>query len=296
MEECKICNKEFKKLLGLSSHLKSIHNISLLEHHVSYNNFKVPKCEICNENNSKHYYGLVFRKTCHDKKCYIEFCERRKHSEETKKKQSKSRYAYMKKNPEKISWMLRNQISYPEKVFMDALEKQGLFNKFEIVREKSFYPYFADFAFENVKVVVEIDGQQHFRYQERIDSDRKKDALIISMGWRVYRVKASQVLNDVSDIMNEVLEFIGDIKIISKTSEIITAKEKKDAEKRKQRKVKEEKKKILVEERRKAFELVDISRFGWVQKLSEVWELSHTQTKRWLKRYYPELEYYQRKS
>lgn len=295
MEECKICNKEFNKPLGLSLHLRSRHDTNILDHHIRFKLIEVPTCEICGKS-AKAYNTLKFRKTCGGKSCKKKFRESMRHTEDSKRKMRDSRYKYIKNNPEKVSWMLRNQASYPEKVFIEALKKYGLFEKFEIVREKSFYPYFADFAFENVKVVVEIDGQQHFRYQERIDSDKKKDELITSQGWRVYRVKASQVLNKMPEVIDEVLEFIGDVKNISKTSEIITDKERKDIEKQERRRIKREKREMLVEERGRLLESIDTTKLGWLQMVADEWGMSHTSAKRWIRKYHPDVEYYQRDS
>ena len=35
--------------------------------------------------------------------------------------------------------------------------------------------------------------------------------------------------------------------------------------------------------------IVDISKFGWVQKLAEKWDVSHSQVRRFLKKYKPEI-------
>ena len=319
MDDCRICNKQSKSILGLSLHLRNKHGISLLEYVIKYENFKIPKCSECDKDAS-YSKGLVFQKTCGNKVCLSKVASKRKHSEETKKKLRKKRLAYMQANPQCTAWRTGNAMSWPEKVFINAVERTGWYEKFEITREKSFYPYFVDFAFENVKVAVEIDGSQH-DHPERKASDDKKDVLLISQGWRVYRVKAKQVLSDVKAVICELELFIGEVETEQKTSELLTGKEKKLKEsklkkkrktselltgkekkelevKRKReenRKVKEEEIRKLVEERKKAFEIVNMFKFGWVQKIAEVWNLSHTQTKRWVRKYHPEVEYYQRK-
>ena len=41
---------------------------------------------------------------------------------------------------------------------------------------------------------------------------------------------------------------------------------------------------------------IDLMKFGWIQKISKLWNVSHTQTSRWILKYYPDLEFYERKN
>ena len=297
MEECKICSKELKSNRSLSKHLDSHHNIKFLEYKIKYDNFKEPKCEVCGKD-AKFKSGLHYRKTCGGAVCKKVVASRRITSEETKKKQREVRLAYMKENSHCTAWRLGNEMSWPEKVFINAVKRHGWYDKFEITREKSFYPYYADFAFENVKVVIEIDGGQHER-PERKASDEKKDDLLISQGWRVYRIKAKQVLSDINTIMVDLESFIGDVETTSKTCKLLTGKEKKEIEAKNRRLEREiernERREKFIEERTKDIESVDMLKLGWIQQLANKWKVSHTQVKRLIKKYYPELEYYQRK-
>jgi very-short-patch-repair endonuclease len=104
-----------------------------------------------------------------------------KHSEETKLKMRNARLKWMLDNPEKTSWRSSN-MSYPEKVFMERIMELEMDKKYLIVREKSVFPYFIDFAFENEKIAVEIDGSQHLE-KKRMEIDKKKDKLLIDLGW-----------------------------------------------------------------------------------------------------------------
>ena len=108
----------------------------------------------------------------------------------------------MKENPEKTAWRLSN-ISYPEKLFLDALSKYELDKKYLIVREYSFFPYFIDFAFINEKLAVEIDGSQHLEKERKI-RDEKKDKLLIENGWSVLRVAEGEVKKNISYVIDKV--------------------------------------------------------------------------------------------
>lgn len=130
--------------------------------------------------------------------------EKFKHSDETKEKIRKKRLEWMKNNPEKTAWRLYN-FSYPEKIMFDKFLEIGFDKKYLIVREKSFFPYFIDFAFENEKVALEIDGSQHL-LPDRKNSDDKKDKLLIENGWVVIRVSEQEVKNNIDNVIN-ILEY-----------------------------------------------------------------------------------------
>ena len=111
-----------------------------------------------------------------------------KHSDETKEKIRKARLKYMKENPQSTAWR-KQSMSYPEKIFEQLIKKHKLGKQYDIVYEYSVFPYFVDFAFVNIKLAVEIDGMQHYTIQSKIDSDKQKDKLLISQGWKVYRIQ-----------------------------------------------------------------------------------------------------------
>jgi very-short-patch-repair endonuclease len=137
-----------------------------------------------------------------------------KHSEKSKQLIRERRLEWMKNNPEKTAWRKSN-MSYPEKIFKEKLEKLGLYKKYLIIRERSVFPYFIDFAFENEKVAVEIDGSQHLLEEKRI-SDDKRDKYLKKNGWKVYRVSASQMLNNRDFVINDIIRFVGDSKNFKK--------------------------------------------------------------------------------
>ena len=128
------------------------------------------------------------------------------HTEETKAKIREKRLAFMKAHPEKTAWRRSNQ-SYPEKVFEKFLIERGYADKFLIQREYSFFPYFIDFAFVDLKIAIEIDGSQHL-LPERKERDEKKDLLLQENGWRVIRIAESVVKTDWDAIQQVLNEYI----------------------------------------------------------------------------------------
>lgn len=130
-----------------------------------------------------------------------------KHSEETKLKMRNARLKWMKDNPEKTAWRSSN-MSYPEKVFMERIIELEMDKKYLIVREKSVFPYYIDFAFENEKISVEIDGSQHLE-KKRMEIDKKKDNLLTDLGWVVYRIPANEVTKNTDVVFEKLLNVLG---------------------------------------------------------------------------------------
>lgn len=190
--KCKICNKEFKGKIGLNTHLKT-HNIKPLDYFKKYEELKIPKC-ICGKNRKQKGNEIKFYSSCGDEVCI-------------KNIQREKRLKFMKENPEKTAWRTKN-LSYPEKLFIELLKRHKLDKQYLITREKSFFPYFVDFAFEDVNVAVEIDGGQH-ELPERKESDNKKDKLLNTLGWRLFRVTAKEINLKGDEVIDRLISFIG---------------------------------------------------------------------------------------
>lgn len=283
--KCKICKDNIKRnFFGISQHVNRKHNIKIFQYFQEFENFQIPKCKYCSSN-AKHRTGLKFRLTCNSNKCKKLFYKERICSDQTRDKIRKARLKYMKNNPDQTSWRLGGKMSYPEKLFSEALYKYGYFNKFEIIREKSFFPYYADFAFENVKIVIEIDGSQH-NLIERKKQDILKDQLIVQNGWRVIRFSASQIMQNINSVLNELDIFIGKIDNLAYTSNIIT-----ESEKRKIIKIENKKRKILLKQDNlnKLIEIIknsniNFSKKGWSQLVSNIIKIKSNKVTYWMRK------------
>lgn len=87
-----------------------------------------------------------------------------------------------------------NEPSYPEKFFIKVIENE--FENKNYQREFPFFKYSLDFAWVNEKKVLEIDGEQHERFKEYKERDKKKDELLLKNGWKVLRIKWKDVMKD----------------------------------------------------------------------------------------------------
>jgi very-short-patch-repair endonuclease len=111
------------------------------------------------------------------------------------------RYAIKKhKSGDNFGWSTRKKLqpSYPEKIAIRVLDKLNI--KYE--REFKLGKYFIDFVIHEHKIAIEIDGRQH-EIKERKIVDNRKDKILISNGWTVYRI--SYPKENIRERLNEIL-------------------------------------------------------------------------------------------
>lgn len=119
----------------------------------------------------------------------------RKHTLKARQKISKGRIAYLVANPDRVPYVINHssKMSYPERLFRDALVENKLINWCYHYRN-GLYQY--DFAFPSLKIDIEIDGAMHLT--EKVAAiDTRRDAFSRKEGWIVIRFSAEEVKKDV---------------------------------------------------------------------------------------------------
>lgn len=79
-----------------------------------------------------------------------------------------------------------NEPSYPEKWFMTVIENE--FEDKNYQREYPFHIFSLDFAWIDKKKCIEIDGDQHQRFNDYKARDQRKDTKLKEDGWQVLRL------------------------------------------------------------------------------------------------------------
>ena len=115
----------------------------------------------------------------------------RPHTEETKKKISESRIKYLNENPDMVPYKLNHYSkgrSYAEEYWKVVLDSNNL------VYEEQYQigKYQLDFAFPELKIDLEIDGDQHYLDKRIIESDKRRNTYLEELGWTVIRIKWSE--------------------------------------------------------------------------------------------------------
>ncbi len=298
--KCKICNKYCKSIRSLSSHLK-YHDTNLLNYRIMYENFKTPICPYCGEKSKlKKASNIKYCLTCGSKQCISTHCHKMRHSEKTKEILRNKRFNYLKKKNKNTAWQThhRREMSYLENWFYEnVVIKYELCNKYDVIYEYPFYPYFIDFAFLNIQLAVELDGGTHFdKNGDRIQRDKDKDKLLLYNGWSVFRINYQETNEHA---IQKFLEYIGNIDILNPKifeSKIHRGKIQK-IKKRKYGTRKDYFKKIneeYAENQKETIEIVensdvDFSKFGWVKKIAELTNRNPQKIQNWMRKFCPDI-------
>lgn len=102
------------------------------------------------------------------------------------------------KRPEvALARRLRRSLSYPEVLLWQRLRGQALDLRFR--KQHPLGPYVVDFCCLSARRVVEVDGAVHDGV--RAGADRVRDRFIRENGFRVVRVRASDVTRDMDGVL-----------------------------------------------------------------------------------------------
>lgn len=302
--KCKICDSEFSTLLSLSKHIRMKHKYDkgVLNYYIEYENLNIPKCKFCN-NDAKLLSGINFRETCGSKECKS-MIHNIPCSEESKKKISKG-LIESHKNGIHTGWsFVNNDInkrSYPEKWFIkNVLEKYDLNSKYTIKEKMSFGKYFLDFAILDMKIDIEIDGQQHFRNDKSIKHDIERDTFLLNSGWRVYRIAWVELINNINDTISNFLNWLKNEETyrnydIDFILEFLKKKEQKYGSNERYYLYLKEKSRINNIDKIKLIEQsnINFSKFGWVKEVSILLNIKNQKVNIWMKKHM--LDFYNEK-
>ena len=199
---CPHCKKQYSKF-GIKNHIAVVHLKDTAR--VSHNKGMKRAIPAWNKGLSKETNTIVAQmakttsKTLTGKKG-------KEHSEKTKKKISDARLKYLLANPDKVPYLMNHSsvMSYPEKVFKNALETSGI-TGWTYNYQHSIYQY--DFAFPDKKIDVEIDGGTHLT--EKVKKiDARRDKFSIDNGWTVIRFTAKEVKENVLNCITNLRTFL----------------------------------------------------------------------------------------
>jgi very-short-patch-repair endonuclease len=115
----------------------------------------------------------------------------RPHTEDTKKKISEARIKFLHENPDMVPYKLNHYSkgrSYAEEYWKVILDSNNLIFQ----EQHQIGPYQLDFAFIELKIDLEIDGDQHYLDKRIVESDKRRNLYLGQLGWTIIRVKWSE--------------------------------------------------------------------------------------------------------
>jgi very-short-patch-repair endonuclease len=99
------------------------------------------------------------------------------------------------------SRQLRNEMAPAEQYIWERLKKKQLGCWF--YRQKPIGVFVADFYCPHAKLVLEIDGGQHFS-KEALKYDRERSAYFVSIGLRILRFSNKEVLSNIITVLGKI--------------------------------------------------------------------------------------------
>ena len=112
------------------------------------------------------------------------------------------------KNLKQTSRQLRENMTDAERRLWAKIRRKQL-KGYQFYRQKPIGDYIVDFFCPKVKLVIEVDGSQHFSDEMR-EYDRIRDAYLHSLGLRVLRFTNTDVLRRIEAVVESINENMGD--------------------------------------------------------------------------------------
>jgi very-short-patch-repair endonuclease len=101
---------------------------------------------------------------------------------------------------------MRGELSLPEVLLWQALRRRSP-DAPSFRRQHPVGPYVLDFFCARLKLAVEVDGEAHNR-GDRPERDQTRDAYLMSVGIRVVRIAAAEVLRDVDSVALGIVDLV----------------------------------------------------------------------------------------
>lgn len=93
--------------------------------------------------------------------------------------------------------LLRRAKNLPEVLFWMQVNKKQ-FHQIDFDRQRVIGNYIVDFYVKKLGLVIEIDGSSHDHKQ---DYDAEREAYLISLGLKVYRIRVVDVMTQLASVM-----------------------------------------------------------------------------------------------
>jgi len=106
------------------------------------------------------------------------------------------------KNLKNLARNLRKNMTDAERCLWSKIRRKQL-KEFQFYRQKNIGDYIVDFYCPAAKLIVEIDGGQHYA-EENIVKDEARDNFLNDLGFRVFRFSNSDVFNNIEGVVTKI--------------------------------------------------------------------------------------------
>ena len=106
------------------------------------------------------------------------------------------------KNLKELARVLRKNMTDAERRLWSKIRRKQL-KEFQFYRQKNIGDYIVDFYCPAAKLIIEIDGGQHYS-KENMVKDEARDNFLSDLGFRVLRFSNSDVFKNIEGVVKEI--------------------------------------------------------------------------------------------
>lgn len=111
---------------------------------------------------------------------------------------------YYNKGLKQYARELRKNMTEAETKLWYAIRKKQI-EGYQFYRQKIIGNYIVDFYCPRARIIVEVDGSQHY-LGEKLGSDKKRDEFLRRLGFKVLRYNDIDVLGNIEGVFENILE------------------------------------------------------------------------------------------
>ena len=97
---------------------------------------------------------------------------------------------------------LRKNMTDTEIFLWSKIRRKQLFG-YQFYRQKNIGNYIVDFYCPAAKLVIEVDGGQHYS-EERMNKDKQRDDYLSSLGFKILRFSDREVFKNIEGILEKI--------------------------------------------------------------------------------------------
>lgn len=98
---------------------------------------------------------------------------------------------------------LRKEMTDSERAFWKIVRKRQLCN-LQFYRQKPIGNYIVDLYCPSAKIVIELDGSQHFT-EDNLIKDKMRDGYLMQLGYKVLRFNDLDILKNKEGVIDKIL-------------------------------------------------------------------------------------------
>lgn len=110
------------------------------------------------------------------------------------------------KSLKQFSRELRKNMTNAEKLLWSKIRGKQL-KGYQFYRQKIIANYIVDFYCPKAKLIIELDGGQHFG-KEGEEKDRKRDNYMANLGIKVFRFSDREVFENINGVLEKIWNYL----------------------------------------------------------------------------------------